>query len=460
MPGGYSGYLNSLRRVCDAISRLQPSHTDLAQWMQEQFDLTHKSARSRESFLRKAGITQSVGGRVQITAEADRWYTAGNDGVLIALLHSRVQFIGEMLAQLLDTPKSPGELQKLAESYGLFWENRAQIRLRRGWLESARLIEPDDQGRLRLTDSGRDLASRLELHLPTKADQSPGPDEPLAPTPNGTDRNDPRQVTHPAISFAASVAEEVRAASTDSNHPDRLELAVRDAFRFLGFVADRLGGSGVTDVLVRAPLSKSDSYVVAVDAKSVGSGSLRDHQVDWVTLKDHRVQHNATYSLLVAPNPKGTRLVERAAEYQVALLAADKLADLCLQHGEAPLDLKEYEPLFRDGGEVDTNQIDVAARNSVRLRQLAAALCTKLAEQADTVGRLTARDLWLLMSGSDLGRTSSEQEIQWVLDALASPIVGAVQGSNPASGYVLASHPRVCQMRLLLLGRELNAEGN
>lgn len=459
MPGGYSDYLNSLRRVCEAVYRLKPSHADLAQWMREHFDLTHKSARSRESFLRKAGITQSVGGRVHTTTETDHWYTFGNDGDLIALLHSRIQFIGEMLAELVNTPKSSRELQKSAQSYGIFWEKLAQIQLRRGWLESAGLIEPDGQGRLRLTDSGRYLVSRLELHSPTKVEQSPRTDEPHEATPKGADSGHSRRLTHQFTSPAASVAEEVRAASTDSNHPDRLEMAVRDAFRFLGFVADRLGGSGVTDVLVRAPLGKSDSYVVAIDAKSVGSGSLRDHQVDWVTLKEHRVQHKANYSLLVAPNPKGNRLMERAAEYQVALLAADKLADLCLQHGEAPLDLKAYEPLFKDGGEVDTNEIDVAARNAVRLRRLAAALCTKLAEQGDTVGRLTARELWLLMSGSDLGRTSSEQEIQWVLDALASPIVGAVHGSNPASGYVLASHPRVCQMRLLLLGGELNAKG-
>ena len=55
---------------------------------------------------------------------------------------------------------------------------------------------------------------------------------------------------------AETLAAEIIEASTDSRNPDRFERAVRDAFDFLGFEAQRLGGPGKTDVLLTALLGK------------------------------------------------------------------------------------------------------------------------------------------------------------------------------------------------------------
>ena len=85
-----------------------------------------------------------------------------------------------------------------------------------------------------------------------------------------------------------------------------------------------LGGSGKTDVLLHARLGRSDSYKVTVDAKTTASGRLRDMQVDWATLAEHRTNEGADHSLLVGPNPSGDRLFDRAVDYEVTVLSAQQ----------------------------------------------------------------------------------------------------------------------------------------
>ncbi|WP_420436632.1 hypothetical protein [Candidatus Poriferisocius sp.] len=259
------------------------------------------------------------------------------------------------------------------------------------------------------------------------------------------------QPTGDETSPGAVLAAEIREAGTDSKNPDRLEFAVRDAFLFLGFDADKLGGPGKTDVLIKAQLGKDASYSATIDAKTVGAGSLSDHQVDWVTLDEHRKQHNADHSMLIGPNPSGQRLINRAVGQVVSVLSTGQLADLCLQHSDAPLGLEDYRALFETGGGVDTTLIAKAAQESTRLRELAAELLATLAGQVGDTGPLTARNLWLLMRNQPPGEEDLQRKIQHMLDTLANPLVGAIQG-NAETGYAPAAAPRVIKQRLHQLG--------
>jgi len=414
--------------------------------------------------LQNAGILEFKSGLLQLSEYGGRWYASQDDGIVIALLHSRLQFIGEMLAELSVRPLRTEELRLAADSYGLNWDRGDQIARRRRWLQSAQLIEPAGSGRIAITDAGRDLLAILTLYKPDEQDSKglpippaapavsqPGSEEPVPHT-SAPDIDQPAPTSAP--SPAQALADEIREASTDSKNPDRLELAIRDAFQFLGFDAEKLGGSGKTDVLVEAPLGRDDSYSVTIDAKTVGSGSLGDGQVDWVTLEDHRKQHNADYSMLVGPNPTGKRLMDRAVAQTVAVLSADRLADLCIQHANSPLSLENYRALFDTGGAVDMASIETTVRGLARIRDLAVELCAKLAERTSAFGPLTASQLMVMLDQPD--KPSSAQDIQQLLDTLASPLVGAIQGTAD-KGYVLATAPRVIQQRLQQLGDLLAA---
>jgi hypothetical protein len=64
---------------------------------------------------------------------------------------------------------------------------------------------------------------------------------------------------------------------------------------------------------------------------------------------------------LVAPNPSGSRLFDRAKQQGVAVRSADQLIGICRQHGRSPLSLDDYRELFRAGGAVETGGIDERA---------------------------------------------------------------------------------------------------
>lgn len=455
MPGGFTVYVDALRQVCEHVVSERPSYSDLATWVQKHFELSKGSADFRVGFLQKAGVLESATDRVRLSDYASLWYMDLDDGILIGLLHSRLQYFGEMLVELCEGPQSIEELRKAARKYDLDWDSHTQVNSRRGWLESAKLIKPAGHGQVAITDAGRELLGKLSVHSP---DMEPAPESTPTSTPETMLSTAPSEPDDPTadrdLSPAEVLANEIRDASTDSQNYDRLEIAVRDAFQLLGFDAEKLGGSGKTDVLVKAPLGRDDSYSVTIDAKTVGSGSLGDHQVDWVTLGEHRKQHNADFSMLVGPNPSSKRLMNRAVDQKVAVLSTEQLADLCIQHADAPLCLQHYRALFDSGGTVDMAPISRAAQDSNRIRDLATELCAKLAERTSAFGPLAASQLMVMLNQQD--QQSSVQEIQQVLDTLASPLVGAIQGTAD-KGYVLATAPRVIQQRLQQLGDLLAA---
>ena len=377
-----------------------------------------------------------------------QWLDNDDNGIVIALIHRQVCFVGEMLAELHETPRSKRELLSIANDkyggeYGFTWKSTAQVDRRHGWLQSAGFIEVTADRKLSITEAGRAFLARLQVtpalpgQVPTP---EPVPDPPLEPLPR------PKPV--PDSSPAEDLATEIEESSIDSQDPRRFERAVRDAFAYLGFRAELLGASGKTDVLLMARLGQSDSYKVTVDAKTTASGHPPDLQVDWATLVEHRTNETADYSLLVGPNPKGARLFNRAVDHRVTVLAADRLAELCRSHARTPLGLADYRLILAVHGEADLTELNRRAENSERLCVLAADVCRLLADRWDPFGYHTARELWMFLP------QANKDLIQSVLDTLASPLVGAIQG-NPEKGYVLATDPKVTQLRLTLLGEEL-----
>lgn len=459
MPGGYSKYLSTLREICIVIDQEQlsskPELIDLIQSVLA--EAKSNNSKNIVSFLLRTKLIQEEAGRYIIGCWTRRWLENNDPGIVIALIHSQVQFVGEMLPELQDAPRSTREVCSIARKYELEWESDKQINNRRGWLQSAEFIEINDK-KLAITQAGRSFLGRLYATPPSpgpmrptepKRGQSPEP-VPLpgsSPVPMPGDQPSlPRDSTQ-----ADELVTEIQDSSTDSQDPSRFERAVRDAFAYLGFRAELLGGSGRTDVLLTARLGRSDSYKVTVDAKTTASGHVGDHQVDWATLVEHRDNEGADHSLLVGPDPRGNRLFNRAVDYEVTVLPAHQLAELCRSHARAPLGLDDYRVLFTTHGEADPTELGKRAERSERLRGIAANICRMLAERGATVGYHRARDLWMLQP-----QTATEAEFQSVLDTLASPLVGAIQGTRE-KGYVLATDPEVTQLRLTLLGEELTS---
>jgi hypothetical protein len=111
-------------------------------------------------------------------------------------------------------------------------------------------------------------------------------------------------------------------------------------------------------------------------------------------------------------------------------MSADQLAGLCRQHGKTPLGLDDYRSLFTNGGSLEMQAVGERAEEVKRIVTLAAAVCEAIRERSAVFGRLSARDLFLILSDKSVAEGTTEDELQALLDTLASPLLAVLNGSK------------------------------
>lgn len=162
-----------------------------------------------------------------------------------------------------------------------------------------------------------------------------------------------------------SIISKLRKTQFMSDSPSEFEKAVRDAFVYLGFSGDLIGGSGDTDILLTANIGK-ESFKVTIDGKTSKSGKIIDRQIDWISLSDHKIKNKADYIVVVGPSFSGGNLQTRAEQYKVSLLTTDNLIQLVDSHANFPFTLIEIKDLFSGKGEVTTQFNDLISQNHSR----------------------------------------------------------------------------------------------
>jgi predicted RNA-binding protein with PUA-like domain len=449
MPGGYESYLLSLQRVLDVVEEEHPTESEFGDLLRREFEVSERRALQLALFLRRSGFLTGGRGAIEVSDWAARWRATNDARIPIALLHSRVRFIGELLAVATNPRSTPEILQIANEQYGAGWTTQAQVGRRRGWLQSAGMVRVDESNRLVTTEDGRALLEQLTLYTPAAAPVRVGQasDAPAA-----------------SIDVAAAATQvedeldqlvaELQTSSVDSANSDRFEQAVRDAFAFLGFEAKWLGGAGRTDVLLDAPLGRDERYRVIVDCKTSRSGSVNDQQIDWMTLTEHRAKHDANHVVVVAPAPSGDRLFRRAEQQSVTVIDVEQLIGLIRQHALAPQGLDVYRKLFSTSGSLNSQVVAEDAEEWLRVVNLASAVCDALRGKSPQFGPLTARDLLLILAEEPVAEGTSEAELQGVLKTLASPLLGVLT-STKDGGYLVSLSPSSTAARFKILAASL-----
>jgi hypothetical protein len=202
------------------------------------------------------------------------------------------------------------------------------------------------------------------------------------------------------------------------------ELALVEAFAFLGFEAERKSGAGDTDVLVVAQLG-ADSYRAVVDAKSSRQGRVSNAQVDWFALERHRERHEADHILVVAPAFSGGELARDAERTGAALLTAGDLGEVLRLHVRAPFSLPALRDLFRYPGKPDLPiaRMRELADDTFRLQHL-------LPDIVDTISELYQYRIYDPIGVDALiyplarrrrGQTYSREEVAAALELLCVP---------------------------------------
>ncbi|MCX7001622.1 MAG: hypothetical protein NT106_15225 [Candidatus Sumerlaeota bacterium] len=115
---------------------------------------------------------------------------------------------------------------------------------------------------------------------------------------------------HTNIEDNLSLIEQIRIYSKASDKPDKFEKSLLAYFKFLGFEAERIGGPGEPDILVKNP------YVFVVDAKSTKLDSKGT--INFTRIKRHKIQNNARYMIIIS------------GCFQPAVIKDAKLENACL----------------------------------------------------------------------------------------------------------------------------------
>ena len=220
MPGGYSGYLTSLRKVCALVADERPTPVELASRLEKVLEVKATGARLRESFLRKVGVISVRSGTYSLGPWTEKWRDSGDDRIIIALLHGRCQFIGELL-DAARSPRTSDELLAVAnDKYGMGWDTQTQIVNRRGWLQSAGMLTDMGDSKVKLSEKGQLLLSEISLYDPTswptviKVVEPPVTDDSAELSPL------------PASLIVDKIVSAIKNSANDSSHPERFELAV------------------------------------------------------------------------------------------------------------------------------------------------------------------------------------------------------------------------------------------
>ncbi|WP_181871133.1 restriction endonuclease [Sphaerisporangium album] len=404
-----------------------------------EFGISKASFTSMMHALRHTGLVEQTSfNHFAPSEDAHRLVDEGNERLLAAHLHARYLFFGEILCHLGKSATTSTLVAVAKDVYGYTQASNGEVRLRLSFLQDAGLVERVDWQRFRVTAAGRSFTKNLTLQLPVGAELE------------GIDPAGPQSA--PPASVPAAVIAQLRQYGNVGTDSRDFEEAVAQAFAFLGFQAEHLGGSGRTDVLGIAQLATKDRYRIIVDAKSSGSGQVAESDVKFDALRDHKRKHKADHVVVVGPD-FAPRLKNWAAENEVILLRIEDLATLLDQHSRNPMPLTELRDAF---SRIDTFSDDLAERyQALERRSLLMRRIIDLAFQEavdeDPVddGYISVENIIYALRKEFTPRPS-RQEVDELIAFLSSPVVAALESTK--GRHKLIDSPRNLALRLAGLG--------
>ena len=204
------------------------------------------------------------------------------------------------------------------------------------------------------------------------------------------------------------------------------EEAIADIFCFMGFKAERIGGSGDTDVVVKWK-DEEDKYVVAIiDGKSKSGGRVSHNDISDVALETHKEKNNADYVAIVGPGFSGDTIRIHARKKGFSLVTENQLTEIARASMELGLNLQEIALTFQvpDG----LSQLEDIISTKKRELAIISEVVSKFLGEQELLDGLSPRDLFLLLRSSN--ESPSLDELINVFETLAREEIGILQKAD------------------------------
>lgn len=402
--------IDNLRIIIQAASE-RISKADLFHFIEAEFSLKASSVESMLPFLKVSGLLKEVGRSIFLaTPAAAAWLETGNDLDFIRILHSNMQFVGELI-KVAENGIVRKDLYLLAKPYGL---NVDKTRWIVGFLLEAGLLEEPQYLHLKATPTGM----RFILTLPLA-------EAPVAEKEEIIDSGENKEKADFPKRELEQIIERLNNSSRDPNAEGKasgvaFEEAIARVFRSMGFDAERIGGAGDTDVIVRWKDGEGKSITAIVDGKSKSSGQVSHSDISDVAIDTHKDKNNADFVGIVGPDFSGDTIRNHARKKAFALITGTQLSEIARATNSLGLSPQEVSLVFQVPNGL--SQLDELISSKERELEIISIVISRFIREQEILGGLSPRDMFLLLRDTSL--SPSLEELLGVFETLSKSEIG------------------------------------
>lgn len=404
--------IENLRIIMQAsVEKITKS--DFFNFICEEFNLKVSSVESMLPFLKAAGFIEEVGRNVyRATPAARAWIETGNDLDFIRILHSHMQFVGEMI-NCAKNDVVRNDIYEQAKLYGL---NTEKARWITGFLIEAGLLEEPQYLHLKATPLGISFAASLPLldmskivseesNIKNKSQDnsfSTNEFETIESRLNNTSKNPSAEGKALGVAF---------------------EEAITEILIYMGYKAKRIGGSGDTDIIVHWKEKDGKNITAIIEAKSKSSGQVTHSDISDVAIDAHKEKNSADYVAIVGPEFSGDTIRNHARKKGFALITIEQLIAIARVSRKLGLSLQEISLIFQVPN--GFSKLDELISLKQRELDIISHVISKFCKEQEQLGALSPRDLFLLLRDTNV--SPSLEELINIFETLSNIEIGVLE---------------------------------
>ncbi len=159
------------------------------------------------------------------------------------------------------------------------------------------------------------------------------------------------------IEVEDSLIHRIKRYSKDSENSYYFEEVIAEYFSKLGFISEKIGGSGNTDILIKEP------YKFIIDTKSTKLPSI--NKVNFTRIKRHREMNDAKYMIIIADKFQKA-VIQDAIMENACLLTVEILEKLYYLNQKRCFSPFELEIIFSKIGLINEDDLEYLLENTYR----------------------------------------------------------------------------------------------
>ena len=273
LPEGIENYVLTLIKILNYILNSNPTKNQLIKWILgfPTVNTIKNAGGYVNSMLKHSGLL-IFGDKISLSENGEIFLNSKDNKILFRIFDENILGFNETLRLIGNRPHTIKELHKelveVLSDYNISWTTNTQPRWRIYWLKSMGFVETSRK-RISLTEMGEDLLK--ELDMPIISVKQPI-DEPVTISVRFPEVKKTAEKEISPINQVESIIVDLEKFEHASSEPDKYEIAIMEAFIFLGFEAEHRGEPGSTDVIAVANLGPW-KYSMIIDGKTTKSDS-------------------------------------------------------------------------------------------------------------------------------------------------------------------------------------------